>query len=36
VRPTVFLEGFFLLLAAASVRDADELALCVANPWLQR
>ena len=24
VRPTVFLEGFFLLLAAASVRDADE------------
>ena len=26
VRPTVFLEGFFLLLAAASVRDADELA----------
>ncbi len=27
VRPTVFLEGFFLLLAAASVRDADELAL---------
>jgi hypothetical protein len=27
VRPTIFLEGFFLLLAAASVRDADELAL---------
>src|SRR5271165_5097104 len=27
VRPTVFLEGFFLLLAAASVRDTDELAL---------
>lgn len=27
VRPTVFLEGFFLLLAAVSVRDADELAL---------
>ena len=27
VRPTVFLENFFLLLAAASVRDADELAL---------
>src|SRR6516165_7398841 len=27
VRPTVFLEGFFLLLAAASVRDANELAL---------
>jgi len=24
VRPTVFLEGFFLLLAAASVRDADS------------
>jgi hypothetical protein len=27
VRPTVFLEGFFLLLAAGSVRDTDELAL---------
>ncbi len=27
VRPTVFLESFFLLLAAASVREADELAL---------
>src|SRR5499425_2096277 len=27
VRPTVFLEGFFLLLAAASVRGADQLAL---------
>ena len=27
VRPTVFLEGFFLLFAAASVRDADELVL---------
>src|SRR6516165_11499997 len=27
MRPTVFLEGFFLLLAAPSVRDADELAL---------
>jgi len=28
VRPTVFLEGFFfVLLAAASVRDADGLAL---------
>jgi len=27
VRPTVFLEGFFLLFAAASVRDANELAL---------
>src|SRR5437588_610081 len=27
VRTTVFLEGFFLLFAAVSVRDADELAL---------
>ena len=27
VRPTVFLESFFLLFAAASVREADELAL---------
>src|SRR5262249_24476011 len=27
VRPTVFLEGFFLLLVAAGVREADELAL---------
>src|SRR5215469_7930670 len=27
VRPTVFLEGFFRLFAAASVREADELAL---------
>jgi uncharacterized protein YbjT (DUF2867 family) len=27
MRPTVFLEGFFLLLAAPSVRDTDELAL---------
>ena len=27
VRPTVFLENFFLLFAAASVREADELAL---------
>lgn len=27
VRPTVFLESFFLLLARASVREADELAL---------
>jgi uncharacterized protein YbjT (DUF2867 family) len=27
VRPTVFLEGFFLRLAAAGVRDGDELAL---------
>jgi uncharacterized protein YbjT (DUF2867 family) len=27
VRPTVFLEGFFLRFAAAGVRDADELAL---------
>ena len=29
VRPTVFLEGFFLQLAAPSVRNSDELAL----PW---
>ena len=27
MRPTVFLEGFFLLFAAQGVRDADELAL---------
>jgi uncharacterized protein YbjT (DUF2867 family) len=27
VRPTVFLEGFFLRLAAADVRGSDELAL---------
>jgi uncharacterized protein YbjT (DUF2867 family) len=27
VRPTVFLEGFFLLLAAAGVRASNELAL---------
>ena len=27
VRPTVFLEGFFLRLAAPGVRDGDELAL---------
>ncbi|HEX7766827.1 MAG TPA: NAD(P)H-binding protein [Nitrospira sp.] len=27
VRPTIFLEGFFLRFAAASVREADELAL---------
>ena len=27
VRPTVFLEGFFLLFAAPGVRAADELAL---------
>ena len=27
VRPTVFLEGFFLRFAAAGVRDADELTL---------
>ncbi len=27
VRPTVFLEGFFLRLAAAGVREADQLAL---------
>jgi uncharacterized protein YbjT (DUF2867 family) len=30
MRPTVFLEGFFLLFAAASVRHADELALPLA------
>ena len=27
MRPTVFLEGFFKLFAAAGVRDADEMAL---------
>src|SRR5271156_2012367 len=27
MRPTVFLEGFFRIFAAPSVRDADELAL---------
>src|ERR1700723_3516223 len=27
MRPTVFIEGFFLLFAAPGVRDADELAL---------
>jgi len=27
MRPTVFLEGFFLTLAAAGVRASDELAL---------
>jgi uncharacterized protein YbjT (DUF2867 family) len=31
VRPTVFLEGFFLRLAAAGVRDCDELALPLGN-----
>jgi uncharacterized protein YbjT (DUF2867 family) len=31
VRPTVFLEGFFLRLAAASVRESDELALPLGN-----
>jgi len=31
VRPTVFLEGFFLLFAAASVCDADELALHIGH-----
>ncbi|MBD2532068.1 SDR family NAD(P)-dependent oxidoreductase [Nostoc flagelliforme FACHB-838] len=31
VRPTVFLEGFFLRLAAAGVRDSDELALPLGN-----
>jgi uncharacterized protein YbjT (DUF2867 family) len=31
VRPTVFLEGFFLRLAAAGIRDNDELALPLGN-----
>jgi uncharacterized protein YbjT (DUF2867 family) len=31
VRPTVFLEGFFLRLASAGVRDSDELALPLGN-----
>ena len=31
VRPTVFLESFFLRLAAACVRDNDELALPLGN-----
>jgi uncharacterized protein YbjT (DUF2867 family) len=31
VRPTVFLEGFFLRLAAAGVRDNGELALPLGN-----
>src|SRR4051795_13592930 len=31
VRPTVFLEGFFLRLAAAGVRESDELALPLGN-----
>ena len=31
VRPTVFLEGFFLRLAAAGVRDSNELALPLGN-----
>lgn len=31
VRPTVFLEGFFLRLAAAGVRDRDELAVPLGN-----
>lgn len=31
VRPTVFLESFFLRLAAAGVRDNDELALPLGN-----
>ena len=31
VRPTVFLEGFFLRLAAAGVRENDELALPLGN-----
>lgn len=31
VRPTVFLEGFFLRLAAAGVRESNELALPLGN-----
>jgi uncharacterized protein YbjT (DUF2867 family) len=31
VRPTVFLEGFFLRLAAMSVRETDELVLPLGN-----
>jgi uncharacterized protein YbjT (DUF2867 family) len=31
VRPTVFLEGFFLRLAAAGIRERDELALPLGN-----
>src|SRR5688572_6241997 len=31
VRPTVFLEGFFLRLAAVGVRERDELALPLGN-----
>lgn len=31
VRPTVFLEGFFLRLAAAGIREADELRLPLGN-----
>ncbi|MDZ8025359.1 MAG: redoxin family protein [Nostoc sp. DedQUE11] len=31
VRPTVFIEGFFLRLVAAAVRDSDELALPLDN-----
>ncbi len=31
VRPTVFLEGFFLRLAAVGVRNSDELALPLGN-----
>jgi uncharacterized protein YbjT (DUF2867 family) len=31
VRPTVFLEGFFLRLVADGVRDSDELALPLGN-----
>jgi uncharacterized protein YbjT (DUF2867 family) len=31
VRPTVFLEGFFLRLAAGGVRESDELALPLGN-----
>lgn len=31
VRPTVFLEGFFLRLVAAGIRDSDELVLPLGN-----
>src|SRR5437763_6677551 len=36
IRPTVFLEGFFLLFAAAGVREADELALPLGQQDLAR
>ncbi|MGF2040259.1 MAG: hypothetical protein RMZ43_034000 [Nostoc sp. CmiVER01] len=35
VGPTVFLEGFFLRLAAAGIRDNDELALPLGNILVQ-